>query len=187
MNIFFLDRDIIESVKAHIDAHVIKMPLEAAQILSTNLWIDRVLGYKPRALTSQEILKLREAVANTKEEVLYKPVMFNHPCTIWARERLLNFEYVRRYAILLGEEKKHRWPNNSPHKSVELVSKLPGLSDTHAGWSDPAMAMPTDYKEQATDIVDAYRTYYVCEKVYDKSGNLMAKWTNRDAPYWWEI
>ena len=48
MNIFYLDEDLDKCAEAHIDKHVTKMQLELGQMLSTNLWIDEVLGFVPR-------------------------------------------------------------------------------------------------------------------------------------------
>ena len=35
MNIFVLDRDLVKSAQAHVDKHIVKMPLETAQLLCT--------------------------------------------------------------------------------------------------------------------------------------------------------
>ena len=35
MNIFYLDEDPVKSARAHGDKHIVKMPLETAQMLST--------------------------------------------------------------------------------------------------------------------------------------------------------
>jgi len=39
--------------------------------------------------------------------------------------------------------------------------------------------MPDEYKDQSS--IQAYRKYYLGDKAY------MAKWTKRDAPYWWKV
>ena len=38
MNIFVLDKDPKQAAQWHVDKHVVKMPLEAAQLLSTAHW-----------------------------------------------------------------------------------------------------------------------------------------------------
>ena len=50
MNLFYLDEDLDKCAEYHVDKHIVKMPLEAAQILSTALWVDQHLGFIPRAL-----------------------------------------------------------------------------------------------------------------------------------------
>lgn len=183
MNIFILDRDIEKSVQYHIDAHVIKMPLEAAQMISTTLAVCNTLGYVPRALT-------REETAAVRVSPIYKPSYHNHPCTIWARSSLENYQYLIQYCVFLGhDEKLHRYPKQPPHKSSDLVLELaPDVPNNlpSMGLTTFAMAMPDDYKSQAIDPIDAYRAYYFCEKVYNRAGNLMAKWTNRNQPEWWK-
>jgi len=184
MNIFILDNDIEKSVQQHIDAHVIKMPLEAAQMISTTLAVSNSLGFLPRALTKEEI-----AIVNKIGSPIYKPSYHNHPCTIWARSSLENYQYLLQYCVFLGNnEKLHRYPTKLPHKSADLVLELaPDVLDNipSLGLTPFAMAMPDEYKKQATNPVEAYRTYYYCEKQFNKAGNPMAKWTNRDKPEWW--
>ena len=53
MNLFILDNDLDKCAEYHIDKHVGKMQLEAAQLLSTALWIDEILGFVPRKLESE--------------------------------------------------------------------------------------------------------------------------------------
>lgn len=60
MNIFFLDYDPKENVKFYVNKHLIKMPLEYAQMLST---ANRFCGLDED----------------------YRITHLNHPCTIWTR------------------------------------------------------------------------------------------------------
>ena len=186
MNIFVLDNNLSKSVEYHIDAHVIKMPLEAAQIISTTLAIDHTLGYMPRALTRAESVAIRE---KRQGWPFYKPTHINHPCSIWARTSNDNFNYLVEYCLQLNREKLHRWPEKPGHKSAELIEDfVNGWWPTHLACGATKMtpfaqAMPEDYKE--SDAVSAYRTYYYCEKQYNKAGKHMAIWTNRKPPQWW--
>lgn len=187
MNIFILDNDLQKSVEYHIDAHVIKMPLEAAQMISTAVAIDNHLGFIPRALTRAETTHLKSA--NYQGWPFYKPSYINHPCSIWARQSNTNFKYLVDYCLFLNKEKLHRWPSNPSHKSAELIEDFihgwwPVHLASNTGFTPFAQAMPEDYK--TFDAVDAYRTYYFCEKQSNKSGKPMAIWTNRDIPQWWK-
>lgn len=183
MNIFVLDTDIEKSVQYHIDAHVVKMPLEAAQMISTTLGVCNTIGYAPRALTSTEIKQV-------KTSPIYKPSYHNHPCAIWARSSLENYQYLIQYCVFLGhDEKLHRYPKQPPHKSSDLVLELaPDVPDNlpSMGLTTFALAMPDEYKLQATSAIDAYRAYYFCEKVFNRAGQRMDKWTNREIPEWWK-
>ena len=54
MNLFYLDEDMDKCAEYHVDKHIVKMPLEAAQLLCTAIWVDHVLGFVPRALNKEE-------------------------------------------------------------------------------------------------------------------------------------
>ena len=92
MNLFYLDEDFDKCAQYHVDKHIVKMPLEAAQLLCTAVWVDEVLGFVPRALNKEESKVLNEEKAKIKHLPLeerpltpYLPMMYNHPCTIWTR------------------------------------------------------------------------------------------------------
>ena len=44
-----------------------------------------------------------------QEDTLYKAVHFNHPCTVWTRESLENYEWHYRHFIALCDEYKFRY------------------------------------------------------------------------------
>lgn len=167
MNIFILDYDIDKCAEYHCDKHIVKMPLEAAQMLCTTAWIDRVLGFIPRKLDKHEREELRLATESCRglsieQRVIgYLPTMVNHPCTIWARSSLENFFWLYNYAHALNNEYEYRYGKS--HKSLEVVGKLPYLVSLQGNELTPfAQAMPDQYKMD--DAVQAYRRYYVEEK-----------------------
>ena len=88
MNIFVLDENLDRCAEYHVDKHIIKMPLEAAQMLCTNMWIDKYFGYVPEKLSKEQLAVLREKKQNEPRDFPYLPTMHNHPCTIWARSSL---------------------------------------------------------------------------------------------------
>ena len=53
MNLFYLDSDHDTCAEYHVDKHVNKMQLEAAQLICTNLWIDDLFGFVPRMITKE--------------------------------------------------------------------------------------------------------------------------------------
>ena len=71
MNLFYLDEDFEKCAEAHVDKHIVKMPLEIAQLMCTAIWIDEHLGFVPRALTKPESDKLN---------ALKKPIKNLPPC-----------------------------------------------------------------------------------------------------------
>ena len=82
MNIFLLDADVEKCAEYHVDKHVVKMVLETAQLLCG-----------VHHMTSQ-----------VTEPSLYKLSHKNHPCSIWARNSLSNYNYLcdRRWTLDLG-------------------------------------------------------------------------------------
>ena len=59
MNIFILDEDLDKCAEYHVDKHIVKMPLEAGQMLCTVHWTHKYAGYVPdRKLTSEEWAKV---------------------------------------------------------------------------------------------------------------------------------
>ena len=99
MNLFYLDQDLDKCAEYHVDKHIVKMPLEVAQLLCTAIWVDKHLGFIPRALEKDErdhLNALKKEIKHLPPEerplTPYLPMMYNHPCTIWVRSSLDNFE-----------------------------------------------------------------------------------------------
>lgn len=163
MNIFALDHDPTLAAQAHCDAHVVKMPTETAQMLSTAV-----------------------AVVHAPQSHLYKPSHGNHPCTRWARATRANFEWLVALGLALVDEHARRFPNtlagkrgHAARKIIEqacvFADKLPSGSLTPF-----ALAMPDVFKGE--DRVLAYRSFYRAEKAR------FARWSAPAAPpQWWQI
>lgn len=177
MNLFYLDSDIDKCAEAHIDKHVTKMQLELGQMLSTNLWIDEVLGFVPRKVESNDFAKVRSVASDAgyPTSVRYKPCFHNHPCTIWMRQSHENWEYSWLLVAALNAEAQ--WRGFAPHKSAAMVSQLPFPTNMESrGFTPPAQAMPEEYNHK--DPVVAYRSYYVGEKLQ------LGGYTRRGRPSW---
>ena len=69
MNLFYLDKNLDKCAEAHVDKHIVKMPLEVAQILCTTTWIDKHLGFVPRALNKEE----SDHLNSLKREIKHLP------------------------------------------------------------------------------------------------------------------
>lgn len=178
MNIFYLDEDVDKCAEAHVDKHVTKMQLETAQMLSTNLWIDEVLGYIPRKVNSDETAELRSAAdaAGYPTSVRYRPCFFNHPCTIWMRESWENFEFS--LLLVYALESEAMWRGFNKHKSAAMVHQLPLPQNLPSkGFTKPRQAMPEEFNNE--DSVKAYRDYYMGAKDH------LAVYTRRSPPPWW--
>ena len=137
MNIFVLDRDPQKAAQYHCDKHVVKMILETAQIL---------------------------CAAFPKGDAPYKQTHYNHPCSIWARESLANFNWLIELGYHLGEEYTARY--GKTHKSIAVIEwcddHIPSLNFPQMEMTEFALAMP-DYCK-TSDAVESYRKYYIEEK-----------------------
>lgn len=184
MNIFILDYDIDKCAAYHIDKHIIKMPLEAAQMLCTTIFIDKYLGYVPRNLDKEEREVIRKEADKVRDlipedrPIPYLPTHVNHPCTIWARVSLENFNWLYCYAHALNDEYHYRYGGKC-HKAVKAISdmefwptRLPDI-----GLTPFAQAMPDHFKHE--DAVTAYRRFYIGDK------DAFATWKYRPQPNWY--
>lgn len=159
MNIFYIEKTPKEIAKNLCDKHIVKMPLESAQMLCTAWWCT----------TSFQDTKLI-----LKE--LYKPVHMGHPSTMWTMETEANYlwhfslfkemldEYTRRY--------------NKVHKSSRLLELLKESPIKGGDFYPPPQCMPDEYK--CEDTIQAYRNYYTKDK------SRIAKYNHSVVPEWME-
>jgi len=164
MNIFILSLFIKQCAIYHCDAHVVKMTLEAAQLLCT---CHRVLDEEPIS------------------EELYKKSHVNHPCAIWLRESSGNYDWLYLLFVTLANEYTYRY--GKVHLSYTKLNKY--LMNRPKNIKEGPktrfpLAMPeyikNEFKDSTedADIVRAYRNYYRFEK------KDFCKWTKREVPYW---
>lgn len=185
MNLFKLHEDHDKNAEYHVDKHIVKMILESAQILCTNLTVDHLFGFLPGMLNSEQnkiLSDFRKDQKNLSQEdrlFTYLPTMQNHPSTVWARSSLENFYWTHCYAHSLAEEYRYRYGKD--HKSFwDVINKLPDPKHMEdVGLTPFAMAMPEELKDYE-DPVQSYRNYYMLDKA------TFASWKYRDKPDWWE-
>jgi hypothetical protein len=201
MNLFYLSADPVEAAQQHCDKHVVKMPLESAQMLSTThrlleasplkvelqhpvtgRWLKRVMYLYPE---EQVVLQPRPTKANPDHYgmVITNPRCYavahaNHPTTVWTRLNAATYQWHVTLAKALLAEYTHRYGRVA--KAQALVDGL--LSRTPVGLPSgelvpPPLAMPDQYKDPA-DAVTSYRRFYAVEKAR------FARWTGRPAPQW---
>lgn len=110
----------------------------------------------------------------------YRRTHYNHPCCVWARESYDNYMWLIDYGMAIASEYTHRYGKR--HKSQDVIEwcNLHAYSLTlpTIGLTPFKLAMPEKYHH--SDPVKAYRDYYVGEKAG------IAKWTNRNVPYWFK-
>jgi hypothetical protein len=170
MNLFILDDDLIKNAEYHVDKHVVKMILEAAQLLCSAHWVTQAIGFTPRKVTPAETAVCKDSVTPD----FYKLTHPNHPCAIWVRSSLDNFIWTYCYAAELNSEYGFRYGKS--HKSMEVINRLSEPTLPKLGLTPFAQAMPDEYKHE--NAVTAYRRYYAAEK------SQLFAWKNRDRPDW---
>tara|TARA_R110000744_G_scaffold147724_1_gene260751 strand:+ start:2088 stop:2654 length:567 start_codon:yes stop_codon:yes gene_type:complete len=165
MNIFILDNDPKKCATLMMDKHVVKMPTESLQMLST---IAHHLGHASP----------------------YKPVMLNHPCTIWARQSQDNFSFLLAHTEALCAEYTLRY--GKTHKvETTLLEYEDAWVSTHAdlpniGLTPHAVAISPEMKCRKIDgfddltTVEKYRHYYIEDKWW------FAEWKTQK-PEWWPV
>lgn len=184
MNLFFLDDDIDLCAEYHIDKHVGKMQLEATQLLSTALWCDRLFGFVPRALNSDELAEIKSAARaepaiDERTFTRYLPCHHNHPSAIWVRSSLEHFYWTINYVNALESERLSRG-YKKPHDSCKECNRLPfPTAMRNTGFVRPTPAMPPELV--SGDIVNDYRLFYMLDKAA-----IPATWKNTQRPFWWD-
>lgn len=143
MNIFYLDPDPVIAARAHNDKHVVKMPLETAQILST-------------------------ASARYGRPAPYAPTHANHPSTLWAGTCRANYAWLVRLGLALCTEYYLRYGvrRGRQHASLAIIEQLamPPADMPDGDFTPPPQAMPEDLR--GADAVAAYRAYYINNKAH---------------------
>lgn len=134
LNIFVLNENPIDNSIMLCNKHNVKMILESVQILCNCF---------------------------DQSEVLYKRTHYNHPCCIWARESLDNFEWLKIYTLGLCKEYTHRY--GRVHKSEQVIHNFNQSKLKSRGLTQFKLAMPEQYK--CKDAVKSYRQYYLGEKL----------------------
>lgn len=153
MNIFYLDQDPVKSARAHGDKHIVKMPLETAQMLST-IW--HLFGDD-----------------NEVKNNIYKATHATHPCTQWVATNKSTYGWTYRFYVALCQEFEFR--RGKIHASYGFstyLSLVPGgLSE--GKFIAPPQCMPDQFTieneskvGQVTNTSNseitcrAYRNYY---------------------------
>ena len=154
MNIFILDEDHKLSAEYHVDKHIVKMPLELAQLLCT---AHHLSGTDPKI-------------------VPYRATHNNHPCSIWTRTSKSNYLWLCKLGLELCYEYTYRY--GKVHKCQSIIewcsNNVPKIPDIDL--TPFAQAMPEELKDP--DPIKAYRQYYNRDKKH------LFSWKHRKAPQW---
>jgi hypothetical protein len=156
MNIFILDEDKTKSAQFYVDRHVVKIILEATQLLCNKHYAyPSMLNKIPYSLTHR-----------------------NHPLTHWVCQTEGNYMWLCEFALELCKEYTYRY--GRIHKCESIIKLLKENSVYEFPkklYTTPHyLAMPEKYKN--SNPVKAYRDYYNGEKRH------LFKWTKRKVPQW---
>lgn len=157
MNIFILDEDPERAAFDQCNKHVVKMPLETAQLLCTAIAV------------------------RTKQTTPYKPTHKNHPCAVWARETSANFDWLVVHGLALCEAYTKEY--GKVHKSQEVIEWARNnkpLNFIRHNLTPHVQCMPEKYMV-FNNPVAAYRAFYLGEKAD------FAKWNKRNVPEWFKV
>lgn len=105
-----------------------------------------------------------------QELVSYKRTHYKHPCCVWARKSIENYNWLYSHNLALCKEYTRRY--NKIHKCESILLLLPKPDLQSSELTSFAQAMPEQYRN--LDAVSAYRNYYIQEKSY------MCKWMSKD-------
>jgi hypothetical protein len=182
MNIFVLHEDPKIAAQMHCDKHVPKMLVEHAQMLAaayySTLGISRKKEIPDRQKEVNEMFRGWPRKHEDGTEHHYAITHVNHPCTVWTRQTIENFNWLLECTDELCLEFERRWKHQPSIKKIvnwmrENPPKLPSSTLTPF-----AQAMPDCYKN--SNAPEAYREYYAMKTTYMK-----IEWKFFGSPEWW--
>lgn len=155
MNIFVLDADPELCSMYHVDRHVVKMPIECTQMLSTTLRERCNIDYG------------------------YKSTYINHPCTKWVGRSFENFLWTYNLGMELCKEYTHRYEkvhatSHVLRGMVEYFEPIKEATRANVGMTPFYAAVNIRYKD--LNPILAYRCQYADVK------KRLHVWTNRSVP-----
>ncbi|QBP06064.1 hypothetical protein [Synechococcus phage S-B68] len=140
MNIFYTDIDPVQAARDLPDRHIVKMPVEAVQMLVSACVRH---GIQPNVIT--------------KKGTVHKGGYHNHPCTVWAGDSFENAYWTWQWGLALCEEYTKRY-GKVHFAQGQLHTLCDAIMDRRlpaTGFTPPAQAMPDECK--SADPVTAYR------------------------------
>lgn len=157
MNIFVIDTHPRTAAQQLCDKHVVKMITESVQMLSN-------------------------AMHSVGLEGPYNPTHWNHPCSVWVRESLENYQWLFQHANEMGFEYLRRY--GAGGKKIHTAHKI--LGNMFYDIDLPRIGLTpfvncTPYKDEK-DVVQAYRKFYILDK------SRFARWNKcTPPPDWYKV
>lgn len=163
MNIFFTDCDPDTAARSLPDKHIVKMPVEAVQML-----VSACLRHD----IQPEVV--------TKSGTIHKGGYHKHPSTVWAGDTQENWFWTLSWGLSLCDEYtkrygKQHFAEGQLHQLLKSLERIPTGQLTR-----PALAMPDECKTD--DAVESYRNC-IRAKVAEKPLSFVWK-KGTPAPAW---
>jgi hypothetical protein len=188
MNLFALSANPKKAAEAHGDKHVVKMILEACQMLYTAHWTATY----PDLLNERSAIKIAKAhkvlavpahmasapKRKCADEQGYRPVHIHHPCTIWVRECTGNYLWAVELALAIAEEYEYRWPGRVHSCKAHALWLKANVPDIPKGELKTFSVAMDDIYKVPGDPVASYIKYYKGSK---QERNLTV-YTRREKP-----
>ena len=181
VNIFILDENPIKAAEYHCDKHVVKMILEAGQMLCTAHWFVWLKSFEKSRSDFRLMRDVKAFLYNHVPKDKQPPwsmTHVNHPCSVWTRETLENYNWHLRLMRALLNEYTTRYKKIHKAEAVYTwlkINRPPGLK--HGSLTPFSICMKEEYKISEDPVV-CYREYYIKDKVR------FAKWKTSE-PSWW--
>lgn len=182
MNIFVIGENACpyKSARDQCDKHVVKMPTESGQMLST---VHRILDGKQilrESVSGKRMVKYWE-LPDDREDTLFKAVHPKHPSTLWTMESDSNYRWHWEHLYALCKEytlrydKVHAVERRLLEPLKQLPSNIPKGPMTKfklAMQSNPECMFPDD-------PVKSYRMFY-----HTKQERFKMTWKHGRVPEW---
>ena len=183
MNIFVLHEDPKIAAQMHCERHILKMIIEHTQMMAATYYHTLGISRKKEILENQEkVSTLFSGFPRKDENGNDKPYMIshvNHPCTVWTRTSLSNFNWLLDCTKAMCEEFTYRYKGKHSVEAIIdwMYQNPPKIEDI--GLTPFAQAMPDFYK--GSDVTEAYHKYYAFKTTYMK-----VNWKLEERiPSWW--
>jgi len=173
----------------HIDAHIVKIPLETTQLLYT------LHHLHPKS----EDWRVHAPETKSGNRG-YRIVHQNHPIRKWVSKSLLHYRHAVDYGLALCKEYTFRYDRiHACEQHLRwLASNEPNLKSS-TEFLNPPLCMPEEYRidvaehprkkkaiivlqdsEFSSEVYESYRRYYIGEKLKIR----MSTWKKRENPEW---
>jgi hypothetical protein len=183
MNIFVLSSCPVAAAQMQCDKHVVKMIVESAQMLSTaHRILDGTLSRGP-SKSGKTMSKKWVHPSSSMDELLYKAVHMNHPCTVWTMQSTANYQWHYEHFIALCDEYTYRYGkiHATDTKLRVALRQLPQNIPVGSLTPQPLAMKSNPECMFLDDVMKSYRAFY-----QTKQDRFKMAWTKREIPDWFQ-